>query len=169
MISLITSAYLARYDQEEMLTIIERFLPLVKKYQRKLGGSEDMKQELILTLIEAIHRCPFRSDYMNEASFVSYLSKALYYKYAALCKKTNKESYVYLEDHPEIVPFNMDTSDVVFTEVLQRLPKTQRNILYLKYYLCLTDVEIAKILKITAQGVGQARRRALAKLRKNFL
>lgn len=163
--NLIVSAFLAQYDSEEMIAIIERFLPLIRKYQRKLGGDEDIKQEMILTLIEAIHKCSFHSTYMREAFIVSYLAKALYYKYATLCKRLKRNQLIYLEDHPEIFVSIEDQSDIYFKEILHHLSKTQQAILYLKYYLCFTDVEIAKILKITAQGVGQARRRALEKLR----
>ncbi len=63
---------------------------------------------------------------------------------------------------------NNEYSNVVFKDLISSLKPKQKKIIFLKFYLQLSDVEIAERLKISRQAVNKSKRQAL-KFLKNIL
>ncbi|KIL09073.1 RNA polymerase subunit sigma-24 [Clostridium botulinum] len=63
---------------------------------------------------------------------------------------------------------NDEYSNVVFKDLISSLKPKQKKIIFLKFYLQLSDVEIAERLKISRQAVNKSKRQALEFL-KNIL
>lgn len=63
---------------------------------------------------------------------------------------------------------NNEYSNVVFNDLISSLKPKQKKIIFFKFYLQLSDVEIAERLKISRQAVNKSKRQAL-KFLKNIL
>ena len=86
-------------DRERMLSeIISKMTPIINKYARRLYylEYEDMKQELLIAIIEAVMRI---ETYDKEGQCINYLVSAVKMRYWELCRKStnNQDSYANVE------------------------------------------------------------------------
>lgn len=64
---------------------------------------------------------------------------------------------------------NTEYSDIMFNDLISSLNNKQRKIMFYKFYLQLSDIEIAKIFKMSRQAVNKAKRVALKNLKAKLL
>lgn len=85
--------------KEKILCIIDQLEPVINKYAKKLrcSGYEDMRQELLIAVIEAVERM---ERYESEGQCITYLVKAIELRYLELYRKSKawKERFTYLEE-----------------------------------------------------------------------
>ena len=161
-------------DTDATMTLINKFNPLLKKYEYKLFY-EDAYNDLLVDFIELIHT--IKLDHMrnrDEGSLISYISKTIYDSYIKrsmyLKKNHNLVFYSDLSDRKsEYVEAESATTDTYFTKELFDLNKVMTKseiaitkMLYMQGY---TVKEVASDLGITRQAVNQMKKRILKKLK----
>lgn len=68
-------------DDQAMLNLISKFLPLIKKYARKLGY-EDAANDLIVDFIEFVSKWNLNNFYQSsDGAVVKYIAHSLYHIY----------------------------------------------------------------------------------------
>lgn len=155
---------LAKEYPDKMLDLIQRFLPLIKKYAFLLKN-EDAQYDLTLAFIEIIYKYPKNADNSQDKYILSYLKKSVRHAYIALSKKIAKNSHIYLEDVSNIEPTTIDNSKLEIIDFIKHLTKKQKDVIWLKYMCDYSNTEIAKLLNITRQAVNQIEKRAVNTLK----
>lgn len=141
-------------NQEAIMAIIEKFSPLIKKYNRKLNY-DGADIDLTIALIEVIKAIPIskNDNFKKEEQITGYISICLKNKYIQLSKKYGRistmELPLYIED---IQDLNYSFEDHVFVdELLDKLTALQRDVINKKYIKNMSNVEIAKELHLRIQ------------------
>lgn len=105
-----------------------------------------------------------------------YINKCLKNKSIYLSNKQNKDKqYLCFTSEAEILDvFNYvemkdEYSDIRFNDLISSLNKRQKEIMFYKFYMQLSDIEIGKILKISRQAVNKTQKRALKNLKNKLL
>lgn len=160
---------------ENMLCITNQLEPVINKYAKKLikdFGYEDMRQELLIAVIEAVERI---ERYENEGQCITYLVKAIKLRYLELYRKSKmwKERFTSLEEtYMDSICDNKETyTDIEFEIDLKKIEKAnnslKREIIesILKYNM--NDAEIACRLQISRQYVNRCKKEIFAEL-KNY-
>lgn len=161
----------ASKSQAEMLILIERFNPLLKKYGRMLG-TEDGYQDMSLAFIEFAKS--FRSNTIRDCSdgaVVNYIAKSMKNAYNKLLKMkirqnfpciswdelTENENYS-LSNGPDDEPISALLSDY-------HLTKKESEVLWLFFEDGYSASEIARVMHVSRQNINQIKLHAIAKLR----
>lgn len=157
-------------DKEAMLSMINTFKPLIKKYSYYLNY-DGANSDLIIAFIEIIRKMPINEDVnlKYDKFIVGYISSAIKNRYIYLSKK----NYQICLNETELklglvsIGVNIKFEDKIFIgEVLDKLSEIQRRVLVLKFVKNYSDVDISKILNISRQSVNRAKNRALKNIRK---
>lgn len=160
--------------KENLMKLIECMQPVINKYARKLyeGESEDMCQELTLSLIEAVNKI---ETYNNEGKVINFLVNAVRNRFYELYRKNKilkKE-----EMHEIDILENMcDCNNQLYADIEFKVDlgksihcnsRIQRNIAY--YVLCenISDTEIARNLHISRQYVNRCKKQIFKLYTKN--
>lgn len=152
----------AKKRNDSMLKLLERMNPLVKSYGKKMFflDREDAEQEIILSIIEAVH---FIRKCETDGQCLTYINNAAKFKYAELCKKNIKKEIFEEWDDRElgkqtyIEKYNEVDARYDMTTRLCLLSKKQKNIcrfLLLGY----SDREIANHMKVSRQYVNRVKK-----------
>lgn len=158
-------------DEDCIMEIIQRFTPLLRKYNRKLNYDEAFS-DLKIAFIEIIYSLPLESHpYMKEEQIVSYINKSIINEYIKLSKKkkliNDKETRLNLEIVG--VDYMKDIENRSFINyLLDKLTKLQKEILINKFIYGYTEVEIANQLHISKQAVNKTKKKALEILRSHL-
>lgn len=157
-----------------MLDLYKNHYGLVRKNIYRITHSydeiEDLLNEVFIKLIEKISTlCTF--DCCRLASYIVYTSKSVAINY--LKHKSIENKHLYYSDIMDLigedvkVPENSSEERYLRQEDIQmlrdvviRLPQQQKDLLYYKYILEMSDEEISKILGIAANSVRQYLTRA---------
>lgn len=162
-------------SEEDMLTIIERFKPLMIKYANKLNY-EDAYSDIVLHFINLIKsiRLSNLTDKTDKV-IISYINKSIinFYnkkipriisrqKEILMSELTEEQKY-----HIEIRVANNDETDIINEYGLEcLLNNSERQLIYKVYVEGHTIAELAKHQKRTRQAVNQQRIRAINKIKK---
>lgn len=158
-------------DQTAMLTLIAKFLPIIKKYEVKLDG-EDGKSELTVFLIELIQN--FRIKGLAnccDGTIVKYFSTCLFREFLRLNTKKQQEHDLLLSDDSEMDYFIYHQEMPLSGDPIKwyisagSLTYNEELIIRLIFEKNYTSAEIARQLSVTRQNVNQIKRRALAKIK----
>ena len=165
-------------DQEAMLTLLQRFHPLLKKYGRKLGY-EDAEEDLAADFIELVKK--LNLSHINDSSdgaLTNYISKSVYRLFLKrLYTIMEKEPQsVYIEDMSPTQHNDLSMHTAVWNEetISQDLPQgllSQKElyILFAIYERGESAASIARKLKVTRQNINQIKKNAERKLKKKLL
>lgn len=157
-------------NKEDTMKIIEKFMPLIKKYARKLDY-DGADTDLIISLIKLIKKFPINEDNMfqEDKVIVSYIYISIKNEYIRLSQKYCKISKSELFCGDDIIS-NLQCYDEIYdfivVDLLKELPELQKQIIKGIFLLNLKEVELAKILNISRQAVNKTKRRALKNLKK---
>jgi RNA polymerase sigma factor (sigma-70 family) len=171
LIDMITSA---QDNSDDMMELINQFMPLIKKYGRMLH-TEDAKSDLILEFIELIkkvRRERFRC--LDDGTVVTYIEHSMRNSYYKLLKKyfATSRQIVSLEDITEKERMDVLSEEVeVFAHIFDAFPKhlltdKERQIIVLIFENGCTSAQIARIWGCSRQAVNQAKRSALNKMKR---
>lgn len=146
------SSSIRRYKHENdsiaLMDIINRMSPLINKYSRSLYSSEyeDIRQELILALLESVNKI---KQYDIEEKCISYLAHGIKNRFMELYRKEKvlkEEQLAYdISEVPQIsntfqdAEFYVDIKQIILSEK----SITKRKIIELIAYENATDSEIA--------------------------
>jgi RNA polymerase sigma factor (sigma-70 family) len=160
-------------NKECMLSIIEKFKPLVKKYSNKLNY-DGADSDLVISLIETINCIPiYKNAKFNEDKYiVGYINTSIKHKYIQLSKKNtniiDKEIELDLNiisNHEVMEDWNL--IDTIFlSNLVDKLSSYHKNIIRKIFMYNISEADLAKELKISRQSVNRAKNRALDNLRK---
>lgn len=159
-------------NKEAMQSLIDKFMPIISKYQYKLGYAE-ARTDLIIEFIQVIDKidlCKFDSE--KEGTLVVYINKALISRRINLLKKYiingKQSSEICIDIIPDRGVKDNKFDNFLVKEILSKeiITDKQRVILINRYLRDKSDAEIACNLKISRQAVCENRTRAISKIRK---
>lgn len=164
-------------DEEAMLRLISKFLPLLKKYGRKLGY-EDAAEDLIADFIEFIFSWNLKTfRQSSEGAAVKYIVHSLYRLYLARLKNCIKAgpSSISLE---ALTPTQLNTISVqmaVWDEYTLStiipdgiLTKREAFIISEIYEKGTSVTALARDLHVSRQNINQIKKKAESKLKHLF-
>lgn len=156
---------------------IERILDIIDSkinYLSKVLNYPEAKTDLIIYILNIYNKIDF-SRFNKEEELKYYLHKCLINERNRLFIKIKKyrEKEFISSDHVDI---NMNmlsnaykfSTDIYFFDLISKLPNKQKKVIYYKYYMQLSDIEIAKILDVSRQSVNKTKKLALINLKKNI-
>lgn len=155
-------------NKEAKEEFIGRFMPLIKKYTRKLqyDGAES---DLIIALLEIINNFPLHKI-NNERELIAYISASMKNEYIKLSKKLCKILNFEVELKEDIYKnkaINFDFENIVLLNImLKKLPQKQQNILKELFINGYSENDLAVKLKITHQAVNKTKRKAINNMRR---
>lgn len=164
-------------DRDFMENVYDKYYYLMRKISLEIDpdNTDDIIQETSVKLISLIDRL----REMDEGALVSYI--ALTVKTTALDfvrKKKAKQKILYQGDTEklleELEDEDSDPSPIFFNKLesqrtaklMEQLPKKDRDLLMMKYFLCMKDREIAPLLGLKTDSVRKTLERARKKLLK---
>lgn len=160
-----------RGEEENMLKIIDCMQLLIGKYVRQAywGEKEDVRQELVLAVIEAVGKM---ESYDSEGGCVAFLGNAIRNRFFELYRKhrvvqaeesVEMEAFDYIEGRDKYGYCNAEFQ-VDLEQMLHLNSATQRRIA--RYILCeqKTDSEIARCLKFSRQYVNRCKKEIFKKI-----
>lgn len=160
-------------DAQATQELIERFLPLIKKYAYQLH-TEDAEQELLLFFIELLAKIPIELLAENsDGKIVNYIYVSIKNQYNHLVsQKLKYPAIIHLsclsEEQQHWLEKALSTTDNVENLLLDTikniLNENEFEIIYLHYFKQYTISEIAKIKKKSRQAINQMHLRAVKKL-----
>ena len=158
-------------DKEELLEIIEKFNPLIKKLKRKLNY-EEAESDLIISLIEILLK--FKLDNFtkdNDGAIVKFIYNSIRNRSIDLFRKFVLNKKEEFELNLDIVDYKSDDNldnKIFLDDILKKLSKRQKFIIREKYFKFNTDIEISKILNISRQAVNKSKNEAFKILKKHI-
>lgn len=152
-------------DTESMEKLCNQFFPLMKKYAIKLNY-EDSYNDLRLCFIECILKIPLDSGnfVLSDAYILSYIKKSIYFKYIALSKKLQENTYRNITyDNDDFILDKItykenlgNLEDELFkTDIRNILTDKEFNICILKFIYRYTDKEIAERYGVSRQAINK--------------
>lgn len=161
-------------NQEVFGDIFTHFSSKIKylNYKLKYPEAETDLTIYLYELLKVIDEQKFNTD----KDILMYINKCLNNKSISLFHQIakDKESMCFTSD-TEILDVidcnekNDEYSDILFKDLISCLNLRQKEIMFYKFYLQLSDIEIARLLKISRQAVNKAQRAALKILRQELL
>ncbi|BCZ45862.1 DNA-directed RNA polymerase sigma-70 factor [Clostridium gelidum] len=161
-------------NQEVFGDILTHFSSKIKylTYKLKYPEAETDLTIYLYELLKVIDEQKFNTD----KDILMYINICLNNKSISLFHKISKdkESLSFTSD-TEILDIidcnekNDEYSDIIFNDLISSLNPRQKEIIFYKFYLQLSDIEIAKLFKISRQAVNKSQRAALKILRENLL
>lgn len=164
-------------DQQEMLNLIERFSPLIKKYAWKLNY-EDAENDLILEFIQLIKDFDVESLKCREdGAITNYICKSMQNRYIYLLKrlisiKVESVSYDQITEEQLSKLSISECSDEknlkLDDNLLLKLTPKERVVIEQIIIYGYSSVDIAKKLDTTKENINQIKLRALKKIRSSL-
>ncbi|MCB2318027.1 sigma-70 family RNA polymerase sigma factor [Clostridium tagluense] len=157
-------------NKDAATKIIEKFMPLIKKYATKLNY-DGADTDLIISLIKLIKKLPIDKNKLFEKDkvIVSYIAISIKNEYIRLSQRYGKISKMEIICEDDIIN-NLQHYDenysFIVEDLLKKLPALQNKIIKGIFLLNLKEVDLAVSLGISRQAVNSTKRRALKNLKK---
>lgn len=158
-------------NKESMQSLIDKFMPIILKYEYKLRYVE-ARTDLIIEFIQLIDKMDLsKFDSEKEGTLVVYINKALFNRSINLFKKNiingKQSSEICIDIIPDRGVEDNNFDNFLVREILSKeiITDKQKGILVNRYLRDKSDAEIACDLKISRQAVCENRTRAISKLR----
>lgn len=164
-------------DDQAMLNLISKFLPLIKKYERRLGY-EDAANDLTADFIEFISKWNLNNFHQSsDGAVVKYIAQSLYHIYLER-----------LKFQIEIEPKCISMEELTPAQLNELSAKTAtwdkytlstvipNGLLTPREFFILSEIyergtpvaSLAKSLRVSRQNVNQIKKKAVAKLKRQF-
>lgn len=161
-------------DEAEMMQLIAKFSPAMKKYAYKLR-EDDALEELQYYFVKLIYTFPLRQfEEAEEYVLIDYIAKSVFSFYVKRLKKHIKNSRIQLlADLPEEQVYAIecrtatydDYSTALLGDVKRLLNAKEYEVIYALYYRDLSVIELSKEMHVSRQNINQIKNRALRKLK----
>ena len=152
--------YVVKGDKEKFDLILNKLAPLINKYTRLLyrDEPEDISAELTAALWEAVCNITF---YNNEGQVVNYLATAIKNKYFELyrasCRYHDNVAKIDDSEMERMTFYDSSVDDILMENDMIKFSNSLRGnkkrIFELIFMKKLSDIEVAKELKISRQYV----------------
>lgn len=174
-IYLLIHQYKNNKDDNSLLTLLDIFRPLIKKYSRKLNY-DGAESDLIIYFIELLNKMPLNSSMNKNKYILSYINISIKNHYIKLSKYYHqifdKETELNLEITSDILtnnnPYSNLENKLLLNLALSILPYNQKKIIIDKFFNEKSDVQISGELNISRQAVNKTKNKALNNMR-NYL
>ena len=164
---------LFKEQSNNFMDILSYFDSKIKYLSYKLKYPE-ASTDLIIYLYELTLKLDLKK-FNDDDEVLKYIRRCLNNKSINLYYKINShENFITYNSDEELLNIldknitNNEYSNIVFKDLISLLKPKQKIIIFIKFYLQLSDVEIANKLKISRQAVNKSKRQAL-KFLKNTL
>ncbi|WP_026883216.1 sigma-70 family RNA polymerase sigma factor [Clostridium akagii] len=161
-------------DSNCMFNIIEKFLPLIKKYSRKLNY-DGADSDLMVSIIDIVKSIPVNKSlrFEEDKYIVGYINTSIKHKYIHLLSINisilKAEGELYLDTF-----WNYEYKDnenaiddhILLLNILDKLPLHQKNIIKEIFFYNFSEVELSEKLNVSRQAINRTKNRALKNLRK---
>lgn len=164
------------HNQDTLLSLIEKFKPLLKKYAYKLHY-EDAFYDLQLDFIQIILAIDLQAQTKkSEGALVNYIRNSVQHAYCKRLKGILTQSVSTIEldalsssqnSNLLTVPSWQDSSDLL-QDISDILTVKERQVIMLIHKYQFSSAEVARKLNTTRQSVNQCKKRAEQKLRNYY-
>lgn len=162
-------------NQLSKLELINKFEPLIKKYNRRYIN-DDIRTDLVISVLEAIAKIDLdKFENKSEGALVNYFSLVIKNTYIDLIKKEILRSNSHTSLNEDVLEQTFDrdrfeelTSNSYVNWLLSHLSCFQQEIMNSIYVDCKREIDIANEKNISKQSVTNAKRRSLKKLKEIF-
>lgn len=171
-ISELITNYKNKEDSKSILKIIECMYPAINRYSRQAywENYEDMQQELILAVMEAVEKI---ETFEKEGAAVNFLVNAIrnrFYELYRIYKNHLNELYSCPDDIENLCSHDFEQyKDIEFKADLEKMIQyhspTQQKVAYYILGENITDTEIAKHLQVSRQYVNRCKKRIFSALK----
>ncbi|NRT79931.1 RNA polymerase sigma factor [Clostridium beijerinckii] len=164
-IDLLEKLIIFQKNKNNFMEILSYFNPKIKYLSYKLKYSE-AEIDLIIFLYELIAKINLYK-FVSSTDALRYIKRCLRNQAIGLSYKVNRDKnfLIFNSDDESLESFNKnnsnDYSDIFFNDLISSLKPRQKQIVYYKFYMQLSDIEIGKILKISRQSVNTSKRVSL--------
>lgn len=156
-------------SKEDMLYLIEKFMPLIKK-KSYLLRYDDAIGDVTLAFIEVIHKIKL-SGFVNDGKdydIISYIQRSIHNAFISFSIK-NCDYYnvnqIFDEDIIVRIKSDETLTKLELKDMLSTLSELQRTVIVQKYFYGYSDEEIGNNLSISRQAVNRAKNRAFECIR----
>ena len=154
-------------DEVATMSIINRFSPILLKYQRMMDYDEDFSSDFVLELIRIIENIDFDkfNNDINDGVIINYISTSLYHSYIKLSK--DKRNYNIVICDEDLILQVYESSINEYNDNSFDLWDSIKAILTAREYFCIVYIykfeytvsEIAEMLKTSRQAVDKIKQR----------
>lgn len=152
----------AKTDDNAFEALYDFYFPKIYFFVLKRTGQKETTEDIVsATFIKVFTGLKsFRPN--NDNSFAAWVYKIANNKLTDHYRKQGRQSVVNIEDIPEIQDYNQDSeSDLIkninqemVKKILAKLPMRDQQILQLKFFAELNNIEIAKIMETKPNNIG---------------
>ncbi len=156
-------------DNEKFKKIYMNYKDLIDIFTTKYNLSENYND--ILNHFWIILKKADLNKFNTEDDLNKYISKCLKRYCLSICMKKNRDKKIIYNSEITDINLNLiqdncfNDIEFEFKDLISILPNTQKNIIYMKFFKDMKDIEIAKKLKISRQSVYKNKNLALEKLK----
>lgn len=170
MVDLLEIISLFQQNSENFTNVLVLFKSKINYLSYKLKYPE-AATDLLIYLYEFTSNLDL-TKFNTSTELFKYIHTCLNNKSKNLYKSNNCKidfNVVHLDSLLLSIPdLNDSFSNITFFHLISTLPYKQQLILYYKFYLQFSDIEISNILNISRQAVNKSKRLALNKLKSKF-
>lgn len=156
-------------DKDSTRDLFLDFYPTIKKLSKKINY-EEAETDLIISFLEFIKKINTEKFfYKNNKEIAKFINVFLKNKSVDFFRKYVLKQEEFVEINYDLLKdaSNLDlNSNIFISELVQKLPLRQRQVIIKKFILEFSDIEIAEQLQISRQAVNSIKRRALNRLKK---
>nr|ABY56327.1 P21 [Clostridium botulinum] len=156
-------------DNEKFKKIYMNYKDLIDIFTTKYNLSENYND--ILNHFWIILKKADLNKFNTEDDLNKYISKCLKRYCLSICMKKNRAKKIIYNSEITDINLNLiqdncfNDIEFEFKDLISILPNPQKNIIYMKFFKDMKDIEIAKKLKISRQSVYKNKNLALEKLK----
>lgn len=150
-------------SEKHVIEIYNRFLPLIKKYSRKLNY-EEAETDLTIYLLEYIKKVNLNKfKNKNDGEIVNYMRLVFKNKYIDIIRQFKNKNIKKMILQKEIAYndcYKKLDEDYTY-DLIKTLNDIQKKIIIARYLNDYSDLELSKTLNISRQSVYKNRKKAL--------
>lgn len=166
----------AKADPERFLDLYEKYYDQIYRYvYRRAGGDQDVTHDIVSqTFMDALEH--IKSFNWQGYPFSSWLYKIAHNNVIKWYRKAGNKNYLPIEEARDVPDQNSDQTEIVdatiakeqINTMMEKLDEDEREILRLKFFEGMSNMEIAEIMELSVSNIGVKVFRTLKKA-KGFL
>lgn len=164
-----------RGNTNSILTLIEKFNPLIIKYSMKLSY-DGSYSDLLISLLQIIHDIPiYRRNRIEDDGFVvGYINASIKHKYICLAKKNSNILKIEVTKDMDFIDENFNKfeaiENILFLEnLIGKLPSSQKKIIQEIYINNRSEIDLSRMLHVSKQAINRSKNKAIKRMRTYLL
>ncbi|WMJ77679.1 MULTISPECIES: hypothetical protein [unclassified Sedimentibacter] len=159
-------------NEEYIIYLYHKFLPMIKKFGRKLNYEEEAESDLTIFLLEFIKNIDLNKfKNRGDGEIVNYIYSAFNSKYINILKTNIRKKIDISTYETEFVCYDCYSSLELTNlfSLIKNLSTIQKKIILGKFYYGYSDIELSQILRISRQAIYKQKKKAFALLKIEIL